>query len=363
MAAANAGIAAPGLIAAPYAAGIPYAAAGAYPYAYGAAPLAYAQAPVIAKAAPVAAAPVAVAPAPVAVAPAPVSSQYQAQDEFGNVNYGYSNINSAKQEVGNAYTGVAGSYKYVDANGVPQRVDYVADDLGFRITGATNLPVAPVEAPLAKALLPVAPVFDGVAPEPVVDTPEVAAAKAEFFAKFEEAASREKRSVVAAAPLATPFGGFTTAYSNINPGPVAGPLTPAYGDSVATPKGLRSLSLEGFSEDLNQDGFVDPMAPAVAAPAVTYVATPAVTYAAAPALAAYGAYPYAAAYAAPVAPKPVVDTPEVAAAKADFFAKFEEAKALHGKRKREASLGSYGHYGRGYGYRGYSYGRGYGYRG
>merc|ERR1719422_244004 len=191
-----------GIIAAPYAAGIPYA-AGAYPYAYGAAPLAYAQAPVIAKAAPVAAAPVAVAPAPVAV-PAPVSSQYQAQDEFGNVNYGYSNINSAKQEVGNAYTGVAGSYKYVDANGVPQRVDYVADDLGFRITGATNPPVAPVEAPLAKALLPVAPVFDGVAPEPVVDTPE-------------DAASREKRSVVAAAPLATPFGGFTTAYSNINP--------------------------------------------------------------------------------------------------------------------------------------------------
>merc|ERR1719288_457782 len=179
VAAANAG-----LIAAPYAAGIPYAAAGAYPYAYGAAPLAYAQAPVIAKAAP--------------VAPAPVSSQYQAQDEFGNVNYGYSNINSAKQEVGNAYTGV------------PQRVDYVADDLGFRITGATNLPVAPVAAAL----------------------PNV------------------------------PFGGFTTAYSNINPGPVAGPLTPAYGDAVATPRGLRPLSLEGFSEDLNQDGFVDPIASA-----------------------------------------------------------------------------------------------------
>merc|ERR1719499_2589054 len=129
-----------------------------------------------------------------------------------------------------------------------------------------------------------------------------------------------------------PFGGYTTAYSNINPGPVAGPLTPAYGDSVATPKGLRSLSLEGFSEDLNQDGFVDPIAPAVAAPAVTYAVAPAVTYA------AYGAYPYAAAYgytALPIAPEPVVDTPEVAAAKADFFAKFEEAKA---RSKREAAL-------------------------
>merc|ERR1719323_2647125 len=142
-----------------------------------------------------------------------------------------------------------------------------------------------------------------------------------------------------------PFGGYTTAYSNINPGPVAGPLTPAYGDSVATPKGLRSLSLEGFSEDLNQDGFVDPIAPAVAAPAVTYAAAPAVTYAAAPAV-TYAAAPALAAYAyaaAPVAPKPVEDTPEVAAAKAEFFATFEEAKAM-GIWKREAS------YSRGYGY-------------
>ena len=35
--------------------------------------------------------------------------------------------------------------------------------------------------------------FSGVAPEPVEDTPEVAAAKAEFAAKFEEVASRSKR--------------------------------------------------------------------------------------------------------------------------------------------------------------------------
>ena len=27
---------------------------------------------------------------------------------------------------------VTGSYQYVDANNIPQRVDYVADDLGFR---------------------------------------------------------------------------------------------------------------------------------------------------------------------------------------------------------------------------------------
>ena len=38
-----------------------------------------------------------------------------------------------------------------------------------------------------------APVFDGVAPEPVMDTEEVAAAKAEFQKAFEEVQSREKR--------------------------------------------------------------------------------------------------------------------------------------------------------------------------
>ena len=307
VAAANAGvIAAPQAL--PYAAGLPYAHAGlpyagAYaglPYAGAyAAPLAYAQAPVAAAtyAAP---APVAVAPAPVAI-PTPVSSQYQAQDEFGNVNYGYSNINSAKQEVGNAYTGVAGSYQYVDANNIPQRVDYVADDLGFRITGATNLPVAPV---LAKAALPVAPVFTGVAPEPVQDTPEVAAAKAEFLAKFDEINNREKRSVIAAGPIAAaayPYAAYTQT------GVVAGPVAPAYGDAVATPRGLRPLSLEGFSEDLDQDGFVDPIAQAVAP--VAYAAAPVaapLAYAQAPIAAplAYAQAPIAAplAYAqAPVA--------------------------------------------------------------
>ena len=45
----------------------------------------------------------------------------------------------------------------------------------------------------------------------------------------------------------------------INSGSASGPLTPAVGDLVATPKGYRSLALEGFSEDLNQDGFVSPL--------------------------------------------------------------------------------------------------------
>merc|ERR1711945_43176 len=94
----------------------------------------YAAAPAIA-AAPVAATYAAAAPV-VAAAPvaAPASSQFQAQDEFGNIAYGYQNINSAKQESGNAYGGVTGSYTYADEAGV-HTVDYVADALGFRVAG------------------------------------------------------------------------------------------------------------------------------------------------------------------------------------------------------------------------------------
>merc|ERR1712168_127671 len=98
-----------------------------------------------------------------------------------------------------------------------------------------------------------------------------------------------------------------------------GPIHPAHGDLVATKRGFRPLSLEGFSEDDDQDGFVDPIgqvapvvyahAPALAAPLLhhaplTYAAPlvkkveveapkleklelPAVTYAAAPAFAPY----------------------------------------------------------------------------
>merc|ERR1712025_162766 len=59
-----------------------------------------------------------------------------------------------------------------------------------------------------------------------------------------------------------------TVVNTVNQGPQTGPLTPIVGDAVATPKGFRSLALEGFSEDLNQDGFVDPIAPAAPAPVV-----------------------------------------------------------------------------------------------
>merc|ERR1739838_382502 len=93
-------------------AGLPYAAAGYAGYPYAATPVA---APAVAYAA---AAPV------IAAAPYTAGSQFHAQDEFGNLNYGYANINSVKQEVGNTYGGVSGGYSYVDANGELQQVQY-----------------------------------------------------------------------------------------------------------------------------------------------------------------------------------------------------------------------------------------------
>merc|ERR1711955_9929 len=174
----------PALTAAAPVVGAQYAAANAAP-----AIAAPAYAAPVAAAAPVVAAAPAVAAAPVA---ASTSSQFQAQYEFGNLAYGYQNVNSAKQERGNTYGGVEGSYTYVDEAGV-HTVNYVADDLGFRVVG-DNLPVAPVHT--------------GVAPVAVVDTPEVAEAKAAFHAAYAAEASRTKRSaqfpagIVAPAPYA-----------------------------------------------------------------------------------------------------------------------------------------------------------------
>merc|ERR1739838_404436 len=169
----------------------------AYTPALAAAPVAYAAAPAAYAAAPAAYAPYAAAPIAAPIA-GPVSSQFQAQDEFGNVAYGYQNINSAKQEQGNAYGGVTGSYTYADEAGV-HTVNYVADDLGFRVSG-DNLPVAPVY----NAALPVAPVHIAA---PVVDTQEVAEAKAAFFAAFEAEASRTKRSAQLGAFGPTAYAG------------------------------------------------------------------------------------------------------------------------------------------------------------
>merc|ERR1739845_168466 len=179
----------------PYA-GYPYAGLG-YAAGYGYAGLGYPYA-----------APVAAAAAPVA-APSAVGSQFHAQDEFGNLNYGYANLNSAKQEVGNVYGGVTGGYSYVDAAGKLQQVRYVADGAGFRVEDS-RLPVAPVYDGVAPTFSPealVAPTFN---PEPLVAptfnpelpvapelTPEVAEATAAHLAAVEAADAEADPAILA----------------------------------------------------------------------------------------------------------------------------------------------------------------------
>merc|ERR1711910_207972 len=120
-----------------------------------------------------------------------------AQDEFGQFSFGHAGGPSARTEARNAYGVTTGSYQYIDANGLLQTVNYIADPVnGFRVAG-TNLPVAaaaPEVAPLA------APVFDLPLPVAVEDTPEVAAAKAEFAAAYDAAAA-----AAAAAPAVLPY--------------------------------------------------------------------------------------------------------------------------------------------------------------
>merc|ERR1711994_1057927 len=211
----------------------PVAAAPVAAATYAAAAPVVAAAPAIA--APVAAATYAAAAPVVAAAPvaAPASSQFQAQDEFGNIAYGYQNINSAKQESGNAYGGVTGSYTYADEAGV-HTVNYVADALGFRVAG-DNLPVAPVHA----AVAPVNTLA------PVVDTPEVVEAKAAFFQAYDAAkAGIVKRSAqialpatyaAAAAPLAATYAAAPAVAATYAAAPLAATYAAAAPLAAAAP--------------------------------------------------------------------------------------------------------------------------------
>merc|ERR1712088_207550 len=120
--------------------------------------------------------------------------------------------------------------------------------------------------------------------------------------------------------LSTLLAAACAAPQHVNQGPTTGPLTPVVaGDLVATPKGLRSIALEGFSEDLNEDGFVDPIvhnvvnqAPVAVAP---QLATPFVR-AALPQVAAPVATPFfhPASVASPVFSAPVTTVQHIAPA-------------------------------------------------
>merc|ERR1712172_82240 len=232
-----------------------------------------------------------------AVNPNP-STQFHAQDEFGQFSFGHAGGPSARTEARNAYGVTTGSYQYIDANGLLQTVNYVADPVnGFRVAG-TNLPVgpaalaapevAPLVAPTFNPEPLVAPVFTGVAPEPVQDTPEVAEAKAAHLALLEAAnAERKRRSAdeeeaVVAAPTIAALPYPYAAGLNLAGLPAAGlPLNYA---------GLAGVPALNYAGVAGVPALNYAVAPAVAAPVATVAAAPAPLAAAAPAIAAPLAY-------------------------------------------------------------------------
>ncbi|KAJ6641988.1 Cuticle protein 6, partial [Pseudolycoriella hygida] len=126
----------------------------------------------------------------------------------GQYTYGYNAGLSGKVETKSVDGITRGSYSYIDADGILQTVEYTADALnGFR-AAATNLPRAPVD--------------NSLAPEPVRETPEVAQARADFMAAYNEAASRASNDdtvETVAAPIIAPVQ--ITAPAPIEPAVVA----------------------------------------------------------------------------------------------------------------------------------------------
>merc|ERR1712060_475108 len=170
------------------------------------------------------------------------SHQFHAQDEFGQFSFGHAGGPSARTESRAANGVTQGSYQYVDANGLLQTVNYIADPFnGFRVSG-TNLPAAPL-APAVVAL-------EG--PAPVQETAEVAAARAEHLAAVDAAAAaaaaapeeRKKREDILPYPYAA--GLLASAPADI----VAdiAPATPVTGTYAALPAvGYAALAAETVS--------------------------------------------------------------------------------------------------------------------
>merc|ERR1711970_1109163 len=154
---------------------------------------------------------------PIAVQPAAVpteyKSQYHSQDELGQFSFGHISGDQAHHQVRD-YTGaVQGSYTYLDANGEQVVAHYIADSNGFRVS-SNALPVAPTfdgvapEGPVADLAAPVfdleAPVFDL---EQVMETEEVQAATAEHFrlvAEHKAAVEAAQAAAAAEAEAAAP---------------------------------------------------------------------------------------------------------------------------------------------------------------
>ncbi|XP_042883624.1 fibrous sheath CABYR-binding protein-like isoform X5 [Penaeus japonicus] len=269
-----------------------------------------------------------------AVAPVSYASQHHAQDELGQVNYGFAHAGQAKNEVRDAFGNVAGAYTYVDADGKPVVVEYTAGVNGFQVK-SNNLPVGP-GVPEAVAV---------AGPEPIADTPEVVAARAEFQAAFDAAAAGSLPADVPAPVVDTPEVTaakleFLEAYNAAAAAAAAAPddeeevVVEAAEEATEAPV---EAAEEAAEEVVTEEAVMEEVVPEEAAPLVApepVMDTEEVAQAKAEFEAAYAAAAAAAAagelpevVVVEGAPEAVMDTAEVAAAKAEFLASFDAAAA------------------------------------
>nr|XP_027219070.1 neurabin-2-like [Penaeus vannamei] len=281
-----------------------------------------------------------------AVAPVSYASQHHAQDELGQVNYGFAHAGQAKNEVRDAFGNVAGAYSYVDADGKPVVVEYTAGVNGFQVK-SNNLPVGPgvpeavaVAGPSPSKTLrsrrrqgptsrppstPPPPFPRRRRPAPVADTPEVTAAKLEFLQAYNAAAA-----AAAAAPddeeevMAEAAEAVTEAAEAVTEAAVE-----AAEEATDAPA---EAAEEVPAEEVEAEETAEEAAPLVAPEPV--MDTEEVALAKAEFEAAFAAAAAAAAadevpevMVPEGAPEAVMDTAEVAAAKAEFQASFDAAAA------------------------------------
>jgi len=186
-----------------------------------------------------------------AVPAAPSTLQFHKQDEFGNYEYGYDNVNSAKKETGNAKVGVTGSYTVKDLQGV-RTVNYVADAFGYRASPAhgrkkrsafypygnllssyQNVYNSARASPLAYSVATAAPISTiphvrTVAPTMSAYTPAVAPVAPVVSPAVSPYASTATLKAVPAAPSTSQFhrqdefGNYDYGYNNIHSGKFEG---------------------------------------------------------------------------------------------------------------------------------------------
>lgn len=148
--------------------------------------------------------------------PGVMVTQYIAQDELGQISFGYAHPGQAATNYRDALGNQFGSWAYITPEGLEITVSYIADTEGFRVF-SDALPVAPqviIEPPtetaevaaaraehmaayiMAKNRLPgTVPVVPEPVVQPVTETPEVVHARQEFMKVFNEAKSRSAKVI------------------------------------------------------------------------------------------------------------------------------------------------------------------------